>query len=182
MRRTQALRNQRLCRAEFGEHIQRRRMEGGGARSPLRSSPASSTVTGTPWRTRLAAAMSPTGPAPAIRTRSDIGLRVLFRRSHRLDAGLLDDAAPLHRLGFNEISQRVGAGGSRFRALVAELRFDRGIVHSRLSARRRSCRRLPSAFRRGRAARASRTSGNFSRPLRRRSAHPGARVMRCRAW
>ena len=35
-----------------------------------RSPPASNTVTGTPWRTRLAAAVSPTGPAPAIKTRS----------------------------------------------------------------------------------------------------------------
>src|SRR5688572_19208722 len=38
--------------------------------SILRSLPASNTVTGTPLRRRLAAAVSPTGPAPAIKTRS----------------------------------------------------------------------------------------------------------------
>ena len=37
---------------------------------------ASSTVTGTPWRTRLAAATIPTGPAPAISTLSRIVMRV----------------------------------------------------------------------------------------------------------
>src|SRR5215813_327373 len=38
--------------------------------SSLRSGPASNTVTGTPPRMRLAAATRPTGPAPAINTRS----------------------------------------------------------------------------------------------------------------
>src|SRR5215510_9922286 len=42
--------------------------------STLRSDPASSTVTGTPPRMRLAAATRPTGPAPAINTRSSIGM------------------------------------------------------------------------------------------------------------
>src|SRR5215469_3519205 len=40
--------------------------------SSLRFDPASSTVTGTPDRTRLAAATRPTGPAPAMKTRSSI--------------------------------------------------------------------------------------------------------------
>src|SRR5262245_36535007 len=42
--------------------------------SSLRSVPASNTVTGTPACTRFAAATRPTGPAPAINTRSSIGI------------------------------------------------------------------------------------------------------------
>src|SRR6516162_3381039 len=42
--------------------------------SSLRSGPASNTVTGTPPRMRLAAATRPTGPAPAINTRSSIDM------------------------------------------------------------------------------------------------------------
>src|SRR4029453_17024930 len=48
----------------------------------LKSDPASNTVTGTPPRTRLAAATKPTGPAPAIRTRSSTGM--LLRNGSRL--------------------------------------------------------------------------------------------------
>src|SRR5215467_9389222 len=50
--------------------------------SSLRSAPASSTVTGTPACTRFAAATSPTGPAPAINTRSSTGM--LLRNGSRL--------------------------------------------------------------------------------------------------
>src|SRR5262245_52616476 len=42
--------------------------------SSLRSGPVSNTITGTPPRMRLAAATRPTGPAPAINTRSSIGM------------------------------------------------------------------------------------------------------------
>src|SRR5262245_6300874 len=49
--------------------------------SSLRSGPASNTVTGTPPRTRLAAATRPTGPAPAINTRSSIGMMFGARSS-----------------------------------------------------------------------------------------------------
>src|SRR5215471_13466670 len=49
--------------------------------SSLRSGPASNTVTGTPPRTRLAAATRPTGPAPAINTRSSIGMMLGARSS-----------------------------------------------------------------------------------------------------
>src|SRR5665213_1743332 len=42
----------------------------------LRSAPASRTVTGTPCRTRLAAATKPTGPAPAISTLSEAAMVV----------------------------------------------------------------------------------------------------------
>src|SRR5215475_831177 len=49
--------------------------------SSLRSGPASNTVTGTPPRTRLAAAARPTGPAPAINTRSSIGMMLGARSS-----------------------------------------------------------------------------------------------------
>src|SRR5262249_59097068 len=50
--------------------------------SSLRSAPASSTVTRTPACTRFAAATSPTGPAPAINTRSSTGM--LLRNGSRL--------------------------------------------------------------------------------------------------
>src|SRR6516165_4237418 len=49
--------------------------------SSLRSGPASNTVTGTPPRMRLAAATRPTGPAPAINTRSSIGMMLGARSS-----------------------------------------------------------------------------------------------------
>src|SRR5262245_6194185 len=51
----------------------------------LKSDPASNTVTGTPPRTRLAAATKPTGPAPAIKTRSSTGM--LLRNGSRLGFG-----------------------------------------------------------------------------------------------
>src|SRR5262245_149327 len=64
--------------------------------SSLRSPPASNTVTGTPARTRLAAATRPTGPAPTMKTRSSRKrLRSGGDLFDLLDAGLGDDAAIL---------------------------------------------------------------------------------------
>src|SRR5262245_52923099 len=93
--------------------------------SSLRSGPASNTVTGTPLRTRLAAATRPTGPAPTMNTRSCV-TRLLDRRN----AGLGDDPPPLRRLGGDECSQFLRRGDDRFRALLDDLR-----AHGRIGRR-----------------------------------------------
>src|ERR1043165_6346301 len=94
----------------------------------LRSAPASSTVTGTPPRTRLAAAPSPAGPAPAINTRSSIamtseqsGLGQAFARhcggalglvfaSHQLSAQELAHRRARNRLDENVTSRPLKVG------------------------------------------------------------------------
>src|SRR5581483_8571233 len=103
--------------------------------SVVRSAPASNTVTGTPRCARLAAAASPTGPAPAISTRSSIVIACVVRSSHRRNAGLLDDAAPLAGLRDDELLQRLGAGRDRLSALV-----DEALAHVRIVDRRLQCR------------------------------------------
>src|SRR5215470_7041873 len=78
--------------------------------SVLRSAPASSTVTGTPPRTRLAAATSPTGPAPAINTRWSIAMT--SERSGRGQAfarhcgGALGLVFARHKLSPQELADR----------------------------------------------------------------------------
>src|SRR5215831_19222256 len=97
----------------------------------LRSAAASSTVTGTPPRTRLAAATSPTGPAPAINTRSSIamtsersGLGQAFARHcggalglvfarHELSAQQLADGRARDRLDEDVTSRPLEVGESR---------------------------------------------------------------------
>src|SRR5262245_20266212 len=90
--------------------------------SSLKAGPASNTVTGTPARTRLAAALSPTGPAPAISTRSvtpSLNLR---------HAGLGDDVAPLHDLDRDELAGLVRRDRRRLGADLREPGAHRRIV------------------------------------------------------
>src|SRR3954451_16266990 len=100
--------------------------------SSLRSRPVSKPVTGTPSRTRLAAATRPTGPAPAIRTRSSIAMLLRMRLLEatratrvdrlldRLDPGLGDDVAPFHGFGRHEFCELVRAHNHRLCALLGE--------------------------------------------------------------
>src|SRR5712671_936797 len=97
--------------------------------SSLSAAPCSNTVTGTPARARCAAATRPTGPAPAMRTRSSLnGNRLL----NLLDAGLGDDVAILGDLSVVPLlhlierhPHRVGARG--LEALLDLRVFDRGL-------------------------------------------------------
>src|SRR3954467_4037357 len=96
--------------------------------SSLRSRPASKMVTGTPLRTRLAAATRPTGPAPAIRTRSSIAMLLRMRLLEgyssssrgplldRLNASLGDDVTPLHGFGGHEFCELLRSHDHRLRA------------------------------------------------------------------
>src|SRR4029450_8945908 len=79
--------------------------------SSLRSGPASNTVTGTPPRMRLAAATRPTGPAPAINTRSSIGMMLRAgSRPPQAFAGKRNRALQLvfacHELAAQELADR----------------------------------------------------------------------------
>src|ERR1043165_2055083 len=80
--------------------------------SSLNAAFASSTVTGTPRRTRFAAATMPTGPAPAISTLSFVVMReaALPFALHRLDPGLLDRRFPLRGFRRDELRQLVRPG------------------------------------------------------------------------
>src|SRR4051812_11097898 len=96
--------------------------------SSLSVAPCSNTVTGTPARARCAAATRPTGPAPAIRTRSSPNGKLL----DLLDAGLGDDVAILDDLSVVPLlhliewhPHRLGAGG--LEALLDLRVFDRGL-------------------------------------------------------
>src|SRR5262245_52872146 len=109
--------------------------------SSLRSGPASNTVTGTPPRTRLAAAVSPTGPAPAIKMRFSIAMMVRRRVSRnakrraarpsldRLDARLGDDVAPFDGLGGYELAHLLRGENDRLSALLGEFLSHRRIGH-----------------------------------------------------
>src|ERR1043165_4420903 len=91
--------------------------------SSLKVAFASSTVTGTPRRTRLAAATIPTGPAPAISTLSFIVMREVARTEaalHRLDPGLFDRRLPFGGLGGDELLQLIRPGRDRLGALLDE--------------------------------------------------------------
>src|SRR5258708_7430554 len=91
--------------------------------SSLRPGPASSTVTGTPPRTRLAAAVSPIGPAPAMETHSclDPGLRKPFSASlHRRRPGLEDGVVILLDLVGDEVLGLLRWQRYRLRALQLE--------------------------------------------------------------
>src|SRR5262252_8156480 len=113
--------------------------------SSLRSGPASNTVTGTPPQMRLAAATRPTGPSPAINTRSSIGmmlsdwvrcglgfpgkrdgaLRLVFAR-HELAAQELADRRFRNRLDERVAPRPLETGEPRRAAeLIELLRFDR---------------------------------------------------------
>src|SRR5262249_52623873 len=113
--------------------------------SSLRSGPASNTVTGTLARMRLAAATRPTGPAPAINTRSSIGMmlsegrgagwsspgrrggapRPVFAR-HELAAQELADRRFRDRLDERVAPRPLEIGEPRRTAeLIELLRFDR---------------------------------------------------------
>src|SRR5689334_22039840 len=81
---------------------------------------ASNTVTGIPRRTRQAAAVRPTGPAPAINTRSSAIMAIAlpcalsFRRRRAVQASFapdvdcLEDRPPLGDFGFLQLGQRFG--------------------------------------------------------------------------
>ncbi len=65
--RDEAARDHVVDQAKVGQHLQRRRMGGGGARCFVHLASASNTRTAKPCRARASAAMTPTGPPPAIR-------------------------------------------------------------------------------------------------------------------
>src|SRR4051794_39321004 len=107
--------------------------------SSLRSRPASNTVTGTPLRTRLAAATRPTGPAPAISTRSSMAMLLrmgsckvtraaLAPLLDRLNAGLGDDVTPFHGFGRHEFCEFLRTHDHRLCALLGELLPQRRIL------------------------------------------------------
>src|SRR5215470_16804815 len=91
--------------------------------SSLRSDPASSTVTGTPLSARLAAAVRPTGPAPATSTRSWSLTPLLDLR----DAGLGDDVPPFHRFVGDEFFRLLRRHDIQLRADLEELLAHGGI-------------------------------------------------------
>src|ERR1044072_1442298 len=91
----------------------------------------SSTVTGTPRRTRFAAATMPTGPAPAISTLSFVVMReaALPFALHRLDPVLLDRPFPLRGFRRDELRQLVRPGRHRFGSLLDEPAAHGLVVH-----------------------------------------------------